>query len=86
MTTAIKTPCIEKQKNPSIDDFLKKTFPCQKNEKLDIRPLWNNVYRLNFWEQQKVEGCSVSADNKIVRSIFVVLKVVEDGFEVIEEK
>ena len=59
--------------NTEIISHLRKEYPGPNNAKLDIRHLWNNNYRINYWVIKEGE-------NKIVDSKFVVVTRVKNGF------
>jgi len=70
MTNAV----LEKEKKvapPSIEKRLEDYFPCRDDEfRRDIRPLWKNHYRINFWTQI---GKGIVPDNRVARSYFVIV-------------
>ena len=65
----------ESQPKETAIDFLKRTFPTD-GTSLDIRPLWGDYYRLNFWKKNG-EG-----EGSIVKSYFVRVKDTPKGWKV----
>ena len=61
--------------------YLQKTYRPTDGSKLDVKPLWGNAYRLNFWHRKEMtEGRGV--DNIIARSLFLRIDSAIDGFDV----
>ena len=58
-------------------DFIKEKYPVEKDIFLDIRPLWGNCYRLNFWNKKDPEK------QNIMKSYFIVIKKNSKGYEII---
>ena len=59
------------------ENYLREQFPTSKDETLYVRYLWGEKtlrYRLNIYKEFKVPD-SLLADNKIVRSYFVLVVV-----------
>lgn len=59
--------------NTEIISHLRKEYPGPKNSKLDIRHLWDDNYRINYWGIR--EG-----QNEIIDSKFVIVTRVKNGF------
>ena len=67
----------------SINEFLRKKFKGPKKSILDIRPICQNTYRLNFWDKKVIHEVK-GLTNMIVYSVFVVVKPTPKGFRVVE--
>lgn len=80
-----KNAVLEKEKKPNkgIDakTFLLLTQKGPKGSILDVKPLWNNYFRLNFWITQITTDC-VMAKSSIVESQFVRVTKVDKGYSV----
>ena len=59
-----KNKISEKTRERNIRVWLRENYPAQEEEKLDIRFLWEDFYRLNYWREKEDKG------PVIVRSIF----------------
>jgi len=68
---------VEKPSKKEISDFIKKEYPVSGNISIDIRPLWGNCYRLNFWEKNGV------GDNDIIKSHFIDIIKGPKGLKII---
>jgi hypothetical protein len=69
----------------TLDDFLRTEFPAEGNTELDIKHLWEDYYRLNFWGSKKIELCDL--ESKIIKySWFVRIKKISSGYEIVEKK
>jgi hypothetical protein len=66
-----------------VNSFLRKTFTCPTGTTLDIRHLYDNTYRLNYWGKHTLH-LGKGETNGILYSIWVVVKPTKNGFEVIE--
>lgn len=63
--------------------YLKKTYRRSDVTKLDVRFLWGNAYRLNFWGRKELAP-GRGVDNHIIESLFVRVNNVNDVLEVVE--
>jgi len=66
-----------------INSFLKKEFECPIGTTLDIRHLYDNTYRLNYWGKHTLHS-EKGESNGILYSIWVVVKPTKNGFKVVE--
>jgi len=62
-------------------DHLQREYKTTDGTKLDVKPLWDNAYRLNFWGQKEITF-GRGMDNHIVHSLFVRVEDNEDGLKV----
>jgi len=53
--------------------YLKREHPGSPNTKCDVRHLWGNNYRINYWG-------FVKGESEIVDSKFVIVTKTKDGF------
>ncbi len=79
----IEEPVVKKKVNEKDISFLREKYNENKpvGTRLDIRPLWDNVYRINFWVQ-KVKG----GDELVIDSVFLRIDNTEEGLVVHEYK
>jgi len=66
----------EKIGKKEVLDLIKKEYPVGENTSIDIRPLWGNCYRLNFWNK-KGDG-----DNSIIKSCFISINKGPEGLKI----
>jgi hypothetical protein len=73
----------EKKPNKEIDakTFLLLTQKGPKGSILDVKPLWDSYFRLNFWITYNDTDC-VMAKNIIAESRFVKVVKKKNGYEV----
>ncbi len=64
----------EKIDKKEVFELIKKEYPPQKGVSIDIRPLWGNCYRLNFWNKNEPEG--------IIKSNFISISKGSKGLEI----
>ena len=74
----------ERAHKEKILSFLREKFEPEKDIKLDIRYLWGNFYRLNFWGKR--DNDTIIIRNIIIDSKFVKVKDGENGLECEEIK
>ena len=72
--TSSSNPNKKNKKELTIEEFITKEYPPYKDETLDIRFLWGNNYRLNYWIKNE-------KNDNINRSIFVLVKKTVKGLK-----
>ena len=68
---------VRKVVQEDIISFIKREYPVTGNIKLDIKYLWGNCYRLNFWEKSKIKDESI-----IIKSYFISISNDKDGLKI----
>ena len=79
-TMKIKSPKRVAPSKVSLQDpllYIKMNFSIP-GTKLDIKHLWGEFYRLNFWGKKEQEGIVV-LDNTILDSKFIKVSIDEEG-------
>ena len=64
--------------DPKVVGFLVKQYPNVAGRKLEIKHLWGNCYRLNFWGEKQINP-KKPAYRSILESKFVRVTESEDG-------
>jgi len=64
---------LEAKNHDEVIAYLKKEMPGSINTKCDVRHLWGNNYRINYWGLKEGE-------QEIIDSKFVVVNTTKDGF------
>lgn len=59
------------------EEYIRKNFT-EEGLKLDIRPVYGNRYRLNYWGK-KTMSPEKGEDNYIVKSLFIAVNENKDG-------
>ena len=68
---------VRKVVQEDIISFIKREYPVTGGIKLDIKHLWGNCYRLNFWEKSKIKDESI-----IIKSYFISISNDKDGLKI----
>ena len=63
----------------AIRRYVKENFSGPENSSIDVKPLWDNFYRINYWRETNSTN-SFLTEGKIIHSIFIKIIKVPDGY------